>query len=265
MTVRVSGRVTCEGQPIIGAIVDIWQADPRGMYDNQIEDLEGMNLRGQFRTDADGRYHFRSVRPAGYPVPTHGPSGELLRAQRRSPFRPAHIHFMVSGPGYKTLITQVFVDDAEHLQKDVTFGVTPSLIGHFEHHETLEGAPEGFYRPLVLAGLQPVARSRRKPSSRLLPSAEAVMSLVASPLNQKTAVVLGGTGGIGLAVAQLFAQAGAAVAVVASRDIAKARGVAVTLEGTAHRGFACRIENFAPSLPPWRKPSRPTWAALTSW
>jgi protocatechuate 3,4-dioxygenase beta subunit len=145
--VLASGRVTCQGQPIEGAVVDVWQADPRGMYDNQIEGLEGMNLRGRFKTDADGRYHFRSVRPAGYPVPTHGPSGELLRAQRRSPFRPAHIHFMVSAPGYKTLITQVFADDAEHLENDVAFGVTPSLIGRFEHHDTLEGAPEGFTAP----------------------------------------------------------------------------------------------------------------------
>jgi protocatechuate 3,4-dioxygenase beta subunit len=144
---HVSGRVTCEGQPVADAVVDIWQADPRGMYDNQIEGLKDMNLRGQFRTDADGRYHFRSVRPAGYPVPMHGPSGELLRAQRRSPFRPAHVHFMISKPGFRTLITQVFVDDAEHLENDVTFAVTPSLIGRFEKHDTLEGAPQGFTAP----------------------------------------------------------------------------------------------------------------------
>jgi protocatechuate 3,4-dioxygenase beta subunit len=90
--VLVGGQVTCEGQPVEGAIVDVWQSDPRGMYDNQIEGLNGMNLRGHFRTTAEGRYQFCTVRPAGYPVPTHGPSGELLRAQRRSPFRPAHIH-----------------------------------------------------------------------------------------------------------------------------------------------------------------------------
>jgi protocatechuate 3,4-dioxygenase beta subunit len=144
---HVSGRVACEGQPVADAVVDIWQADPRGMYDNQIEGLTEMNLRGQFRTEADGRYHFRSVRPAGYPVPMHGPSGELLRAQRRSPFRPAHVHFMISRPGFKTLITQVFVDDAEHLENDVTFAVTPSLIGRFEKHDTLDGAPQGFTAP----------------------------------------------------------------------------------------------------------------------
>jgi protocatechuate 3,4-dioxygenase beta subunit len=147
MPVIVSGRVTCAGEPVEGAIVDIWQADPRGMYDNQIEGHDGMNLRGQFRTNADGRYQFCSVRPAGYPVPTHGPSGELLRAQRRSPFRPAHIHFMVSKPGFKTLITQVFVDETERLDDDVTFSVIPSLIGRFEMHDTLADAPASFTAP----------------------------------------------------------------------------------------------------------------------
>ncbi len=145
--VQVSGQVTCQGQPIAGAIVDIWQADPRGLYDNQIEGLEAMNLRGQFHTTADGHYQFRTVRPAGYPVPVHGPSGELLKAQRRSPFRPAHIHFMVSKPGFKTLTTQVFVDDPERLNNDVTFAVTPTLIGRFEMHDSLDGAPEGFTAP----------------------------------------------------------------------------------------------------------------------
>lgn len=148
LPVQVSGRVTGPGgAPIAGALVDIWQADPRGLYDNQIEGLEGMNLRGQFHTDEDGRYVFRTVRPAGYPVPTHGPTGELLLAQRRSPYRPAHIHFMVSAPGYKTLITQVFADDAEHLDNDVTFSVIQSLVGHFQRHDTLDGAPEGFTAP----------------------------------------------------------------------------------------------------------------------
>jgi catechol 1,2-dioxygenase len=100
-----------------------------------------MNLRGRFRTDGEGKFWFRTVRPAGYPVPTHGPSGDLLRAQRRTPYRPAHIHFMISKPAHETLITQVFADDAEHLHNDVTFSVLESLVAHFERHETNEGAP----------------------------------------------------------------------------------------------------------------------------
>jgi protocatechuate 3,4-dioxygenase beta subunit len=122
------------GVAMENVVVDIWQASPVGLYENQDPEQDNMNLRGRFRTDAQGKYHFRTVRPAGYPVPTHGPIGELLRAQNRNPYRPAHIHFMVSTPGYKTLITQVFADDSEHLYSDVVFGVTKPLIGHLEYH-----------------------------------------------------------------------------------------------------------------------------------
>ena len=97
-----------------------------------------MNLRGKFTTDEDGRFWFRSVKPAGYPVPTDGPVGDLLRAQNRHPYRPAHLHFLGFKPGYKTLITQVFVDDDERLESDVVFGVTRHLIGDFRPGE---GAP----------------------------------------------------------------------------------------------------------------------------
>jgi protocatechuate 3,4-dioxygenase beta subunit len=127
------------GEAIKDAMVDIWQASPVGLYENQDPNQDSMNLRGRFRTDAQGKYHFRTVRPAGYPVPTHGPIGELLRAQNRNPYRPAHIHFMVSAPGHRTLITQVFADDSEHLHSDVVFGVTKPLIGHLQYHERGEG------------------------------------------------------------------------------------------------------------------------------
>ncbi|MDB5776133.1 MAG: intradiol ring-cleavage dioxygenase [Herbaspirillum sp.] len=124
------------GRPIPGACVDVWQASPVGLYESQDPEQESMNLRGKFRTDSQGRYRFRTVRPAGYPVPVHGPVGQLLKAQNRHPFRPAHIHFMVSAPACKTLVTQVFADDSEHLASDVVFGVTRALIGHFERHES---------------------------------------------------------------------------------------------------------------------------------
>lgn len=144
----VRGRVTArEGGPIGGALVDVWQADPAGFYDNQDPTLDTMNLRGRFRTDADGEFWFTTVKPAGYPVPMHGPVGSLLTAQRRSPFRPAHIHFMISAPGRKTLITQVFADDAEHLDQDVTFSVIRTLVARFEEQPTLDGAPPGFTAP----------------------------------------------------------------------------------------------------------------------
>ena len=124
-----------QGRPIAGVEVDVWQASPVGLYENQDPDQADMNLRGKFITDADGRFSFRSVKPAGYPVPTDGPVGELLRAQDRHPYRPAHLHFLAYKPNFKTLITQVFVDDDEHLQSDVVFGVTPDLIGEYRRHD----------------------------------------------------------------------------------------------------------------------------------
>ena len=131
----VSGVVRdLEGNPIAGAAVDVWHASPIGLYENQDPEQAEMNLRGLFTTDAEGRLHFRSVRPAGYPVPTDGPVGDLLRAQRRHPYRPAHIHFMITKPGFKTLITQIFADDADHLQTDVTFSVIRSIVGAYVRH-----------------------------------------------------------------------------------------------------------------------------------
>jgi len=149
-----------EGRPVAGATVDVWQASPVGLYENQDPAQEDMNLRGRFFTDAEGRFRFRSVRPAGYPVPTDGPCGVLLRAQVRHPNRPAHLHFMVSKPGHKVLITQVFADDDENLESDPTFGVTRRLIGRFAlapdgksasmHHDfELEPGEMKFPRPPI--------------------------------------------------------------------------------------------------------------------
>ncbi len=131
--------VDVDGAPIAGVEIDVWQASPVGLYENQDDGQADMNLRGKFQTDADGRFAFRSVRPAGYPVPTDGPVGELLRAQRREPYRPAHLHFLGFKQGYKTLITQVFVAEDERLQSDVVFGVTRHLVGSYRRHE--DGPP----------------------------------------------------------------------------------------------------------------------------
>jgi catechol 1,2-dioxygenase len=120
------------GRAIAGAMVDVWQASPTGLYENQDAEQPEMNLRGRFETDAEGRFFFRTARPKGYPVPTSGPGGDLLRTQRRHPYRPAHLHFMLSKPGFKVLITQVFPHDDEHLESDPTFGVTQRLVGRFE-------------------------------------------------------------------------------------------------------------------------------------
>lgn len=132
--------VACEvvdsaGKPLEGVEIDVWQSSPVGLYENQDKTQADMNLRGKFTTDAAGRFAFRSVKPAGYPVPTEGPVGDLLRAQKRHPYRPAHIHFLGFKPGFKTLITQIFVDDDAHLETDVVFGVTRALIGDFRRHD----------------------------------------------------------------------------------------------------------------------------------
>jgi protocatechuate 3,4-dioxygenase beta subunit len=135
-----SCRVTDpKGRPLEAVEVDVWHASPVGFYENQDESQAAMNLRGKFITDADGRFSFRSVKPAGYPVPTDGPVGDLLRAQGRHPYRPAHLHVLAYKPGYKTLITQVFVDEDQYLETDVVFGVTEHLIGGYRRHD--EGAP----------------------------------------------------------------------------------------------------------------------------
>jgi catechol 1,2-dioxygenase len=100
-----------------------------------------MNLRGKFTTDENGRFRLRTVKPAGYPIPTHGVVGKLIQAQKRHPYRPAHLHFLIYKPGYKTLVTQVFSDDDEHLDSDVVFGVTNHLVGDYRRHES-EPAPD---------------------------------------------------------------------------------------------------------------------------
>lgn len=124
-----------QGRPIAGAEVDIWHSSPVGLYENQDAGQAEMNLRGKFTTDEDGRVRFRSVKPAGYPIPTDGVVGRLLEAQGRHPFRPAHIHALVFKEGYKTLTSQVYADDDPHLETDVQFGVTRALVGRFERHD----------------------------------------------------------------------------------------------------------------------------------
>lgn len=124
------------GTPLEGVEVDVWHSSPVGLYENQDESQADMNLRGKFITGADGRFSFRSVKPAGYPVPIDGPVGDMLRAQNRPHWRPAHLHFLAHKQGFKTLVTQVFVDDDEHLESDVVFGVTRALVGNYELHES---------------------------------------------------------------------------------------------------------------------------------
>lgn len=132
----VSGRVMdSAGNPIAGADVDIWHASPVGLYENQDPEQADMNLRGKFTTDADGRFGFRSVMMTGYPIPTDGVVGRLLKQQNRHPYRPAHLHALICKPGFKVLISQVYDPADPHIDSDVQFGVTRALLGDFVRHD----------------------------------------------------------------------------------------------------------------------------------
>lgn len=133
------------GAPVAGARMEIWQADDEGRYDVQYADLPAARGRGHLHTGDDGRYFFWSIRPAAYPIPNDGPVGELLQAANRSPMRPAHVHFMITAPGYHPLITHVFAEGDRYLDTDAVFGVKSSLIAPFVRHEP-GVAPDGSQR-----------------------------------------------------------------------------------------------------------------------
>jgi protocatechuate 3,4-dioxygenase beta subunit len=116
--------------------VDAWHCSSAGLYENQDPSQADMNLRGSFITDKTGTFNFRTVKPVGYPIPIEGNVvGELLRAQNRHNYRPAHVHILIFKPGFKTLISQVFMPDDPHLEDDVQFGVTRALAGNLVRHE----------------------------------------------------------------------------------------------------------------------------------
>ncbi|MFI4994719.1 MAG: dioxygenase [Hyphomicrobiales bacterium] len=132
VTARVVDRA---GRPIVGAEVDIWHASPVGLYENQDPEQADMNLRGKFTTDADGRFWFSTVKMVGYPLPTDGVVGRLLKAQNRHPYRPAHLHVLIVKPGYKVLISQVYDPKDPYIDTDVQFGVTKALLGDYVRHD----------------------------------------------------------------------------------------------------------------------------------
>src|SRR5262245_41922174 len=134
---RASERVR---EPIVGAVLDVSQASPLGVFENQDPAQPEMNLRGKCLTDEGGRYRFRTVRPSSYPIPHHGPAGRLLRALGRHPYRPAHIHFVISAEGYAPLTTQLFVSGDEYLESDAVFGVKDALIVDLRRHESEDEA-----------------------------------------------------------------------------------------------------------------------------
>ncbi|MBU6194768.1 MAG: intradiol ring-cleavage dioxygenase [Burkholderiales bacterium] len=125
----VRGRVLgLKGEPIAGALLDVWQSDEEGLYDVQRPDLGHAQARAVVQADEHGRFDFRSIVAVPYAIPHDGPVGQMLKATGRHPWRPAHLHFMVQAPGYETLITHVFRADSAYLDSDAVFGVRPSLV-----------------------------------------------------------------------------------------------------------------------------------------
>ncbi|MDQ2815954.1 MAG: intradiol ring-cleavage dioxygenase [Actinomycetota bacterium] len=129
----VRGRVlSADGSPLPGAELDVWQANDQGFYDVQQPDVQPRaNGRGLFTADKAGSFWFRTIVPSHYPIPTDGPAGILLNATGRHPFRPAHIHFIVTAPGYRTLTTHIFVAGSPYIESDAVFAVKKSLIKEF--------------------------------------------------------------------------------------------------------------------------------------
>jgi len=143
----VRGRVLdTAGHPLAGATVDVWQNAPNMLYAVQDETQSPENLRGRFRTDGDGEYSFRCVRPVAYPIPDDGPVGTMLAATGRHPWRPAHIHFVVSADGCIPVTTHVFDSESRYLDSDAVFGVKTSLVRTLEAHDgTNEPEPPGIH------------------------------------------------------------------------------------------------------------------------
>lgn len=149
----VHGRILdTEGQPIENAVIDVWQANDEGFYDVQQKSIQpDFNLRGVFRTGADGRYWFRAVKPKFYPIPDDGPVGQLLRALGRHPYRPAHLHYIIKADGYKSLTTHIFDPDDPYIASDAVFGVKSSLLAKFVRVEDpAAAAQQGFQGPFWL-------------------------------------------------------------------------------------------------------------------
>lgn len=125
----MSGRIThAAGQPVADALIEVWQTAPNEMYDVQDPGQPEGHLRATFRSDAEGIFAFETILPTSYRIPDDGPAGQLLTAMGRHPYRPAHIHFLLSAPGYRTLVTHLFIADDPYLQSDAVFGVKPSLV-----------------------------------------------------------------------------------------------------------------------------------------
>src|SRR5688572_14165093 len=164
----VTGRVLdTAGKPIPGALLDMWQSNTEGWYDVQLADTGGRQLRAKLRADDKGAFRFRTIMPTAYPVPTDGPVGQILDRMGRHPMRPAHLHFIVSAPGYETVVTHLFVEGDPYLESDVVFAVKNSLVIDFKRNDSAAEAKKAglkapFYEASYDFALRPAAKARQQ-------------------------------------------------------------------------------------------------------
>jgi catechol 1,2-dioxygenase len=149
----LTGQVrSANGTPLASALLDVWETNESGLYEQQDPTQPEMNLRGRFRTDSQGRYKIRAVKPVSYPIPDDGPVGHMLRALGRHPYRPAHIHFIVSAEGHLPVTTHLFVKGDPYLESDAVFGTKDSLVVDFVRHDSEEEAQRhGVHAPFYTA------------------------------------------------------------------------------------------------------------------
>ena len=158
----VAGRVlNPAGEPVAGALIDTWQSSSDGFYDLQLKDSDQMNFRGRLRTGADGRFRFRSVKPSSYPVPSDGPVGKMLLALARHAYRPAHVHFKIGAPGYRTLTTALYIAGDRYLDSDVVFGAKKSLVVSYRRSAT-NGPASTIEFDFVLNSKESTQKGRRR-------------------------------------------------------------------------------------------------------
>jgi hydroxyquinol 1,2-dioxygenase len=142
-TAAMHGRVVDDrGAPVADALIEVWETANNGMYEGQDPDQPESNLRGRFRTGANGEYGFVTIKPTSYPIPTDGPAGAMLLATGRHPMRPAHVHFLIVAPGYEMLTTALFTADDPYVGSDAVFGVKPSLVVEYVRNDSETAARE---------------------------------------------------------------------------------------------------------------------------
>lgn len=139
-SVFIDGQVRdAAGNPVAGAMIDVWEDAPNGLYENHDPEQPDYNLRGRFETDENGYYSFRAIRPVPYPIPSDWTAGEMISYMGHHTMRPGHIHIMVNKEGYRPLVSQIYDSSSDYLDNDAVFAVKDNLIGEFRKADDAHG------------------------------------------------------------------------------------------------------------------------------